>query len=521
MPEFPRPFTTFEIAMEFLYSQLPMYRRSGDKAIKKDLNNIRHLCHFLNAPHLKYPVIHVAGTNGKGTVSHILAAILQANGLRTGLYTSPHYTDYRERIRIDGQMISEEQVVRFVNKITSEIEAIRPSFFELSVAMAFDHFANEKVDIAVIETGLGGRLDSTNIVSPLLSVITNIGIDHQAMLGDTLPLIAAEKAGIIKPGVPVVIGERHPSTDRVWTEKAGERKSPLTFAQDIVRLKQYEIAPSGLVFSLEASPSLPTGILSTDLHGPFQEANLTTALAAFEILFRQSDLTLDAAKSIEALQRVHQMTGYKGRWEIAPGPPLIIADSGHNIHSLPANIAYLQKMPHRRLHIVLGMVRDKSHDPILETFPKDAIYYFARPNVPRGMEATALQHKAHHFGLRGYAYSNVRAALEDAIKKSTQDDIIFVGGSTFVVADYLQISNNMKLPKIVQKYPYVLTLEPKPYAWCTCGLSDKDPFCDGSHKEVEGFKSLRFEIEETKKVALCGCKHTKTPPYCDGSHKAL
>ncbi len=431
-------FDTYEAALDYLYNQLPMYLRKGEPG-KKNLHIIRQLCRFLSNPQFDYPVIHIAGTNGKGTVSHILAAMLQANGLKTGLYTSPHYTDYRERIRINGKMIAREKVLEFINK-TAGLKELRPSFFELSVALAFEHFSEENVDVAVIETGLGGRLDSTNIVSPILSVITNIGLDHQAMLGETLLQIAYEKAGIIKPGTPLIIGERNPGTDSVFISTASEMHAPLHFAEDMLELSLYEMVPRGGIYKLKSATNSRTTLLPTDLHGPFQKANLTTALASWELLLEMDVWKLNRITGFEALQKVQPISGYKGRWVINPGPPLIIADSGHNIHSLPSNLQYLLNLPHRRLHIILGMVRDKDHSPILRSFPSCAQYYFTRPDVPRGLPEKQLREKASIFGLCGEDYPSVKQALAEAVKKAAKNDVIFIGGSTFVVADYLKYS---------------------------------------------------------------------------------
>ncbi len=520
-----RRIETYQDALSYLFEQLPSLRRKpGSRPQrKKDLALIRAFCSGLQNPHLKYPVIHVAGTNGKGTVSHMIAAFLQANGWKTGLYTSPHYLDYRERIRINGQMIPRNQVIDFLKGNAALINRFRPTFFELTAAMAFRYFAEEGVDVVVLETGLGGRLDSTNIVSPVLTVITNIGLDHQGVLGDTVEKIAIEKAGIIKPGIPIIIGEHGTATDPIFIEKAGEQKAPIIFADEKEMLSRYEMVDRGMVFNFEGSANLPATIIKTDLAGPFQAANLRTALSALEVILSEHIFDLDARLSLQGLESVKESTGYQGRWERYPGSPDILVDSGHNLHSLPVNIKHLSSYGYRQLHIVLGMVGDKEHGPILKFFPKEAHYYFVRPNVPRGLSEITLKHKAKQVGLEGDAFEDIQFALRAATKNAHQNDLIFIGGSTFVVADYLRIQKmkSMKLPKIVKKSPYVVTLEPRRYAWCTCGLSAKDPFCNGSHKEIEGFKSLGFEVEEEKKVALCACKHTKTPPYCDGSHKHL
>jgi dihydrofolate synthase/folylpolyglutamate synthase len=402
--------------VDFLFTRLPYFTRDGKSAIKKDLVNTLKLCEFLGNPHEKLKCIHIAGTNGKGSVSNMLAAIFQAHGFRTGLYTSPHLKDFRERIRINGEMIPESSVVDFTEKILPCLDIIEPSFFEITVAMCFDHFARERVDYAIIETGLGGRLDSTNVVSPLLSVITNIGMDHMDLLGDTLAKIAYEKAGIIKPGIPVVIGESDPETDRVFIEKAGSAGSEIYFADSNVVYYNTEI--------------------ESDLKGEYQQKNIVTVMQATDIL-KKGGIPFEPFKTARALMNVKHYTQFAGRWEILGSNPRIIADTGHNEHGLKLVFAQLAKEKFHSLHIVFGMVKDKDRSGILELLPKDAFYYFCKPELPRGLDPAVLQAEGRENGLSGETYGSVKEALEAAKKAAGKDDLIYVGGSTFVVAEIL------------------------------------------------------------------------------------
>ncbi|MGV3508190.1 MAG: bifunctional folylpolyglutamate synthase/dihydrofolate synthase [Sphingobacteriaceae bacterium] len=427
----------YKQTLDYLYSRLPMFSKLGASAIKKDLFNTVELCKRLNNPQNQFTTIHVAGTNGKGSVSHMIAAILQTAGYKTGLYTSPHLRDFRERIRINGEMISEADVIQFVKQQQKNIEEIEPSFFEVTVAMAFQYFASEKIDIAVIEVGLGGRLDSTNIITPLLSVITNIGYDHTNILGNTLPEIAYEKAGIIKPDVPVVIGERHQETDQVFINKAGETGSELVFASDEWIIESNDIKHDSLL-SLKATQRFHDNNLDVDLDltGTYQLKNLKTVLSAVTQLRLQGfNITNEQIKN--ALKQVKTLTGLMGRWETLNYEPLIICDTGHNEHGIKEVIKNIQKTPYNKLHMVIGMVKDKDITKVLSLLPSKAEYYFCQPDIERAKPAKELAQAAQLFNLNGTVYSSVKEAVEAAKTKAEKHDLIFVGGSTFVVAEII------------------------------------------------------------------------------------
>lgn len=402
--------------VDYLYSRLPYFTRDGKSAIKKDLHNTLALCEVLGNPQHQFKSVHIAGTNGKGSTSNMLAAILQAHGYKTGLYTSPHLKDFRERIRINGEMIPEEFVVTFTEKMLPHIDAIEPSFFELTVAMCFDYFATQQVDYAIIETGLGGRLDSTNVITPLLSVITNIGMDHTDLLGDTLEKIAFEKAGIIKPRVPVVIGESAPETDEVFIQKVKETSSPIFFADKNVLYYNTEI--------------------DTDMEGPYQQKNVVTVMQAVEVL-KTLGIPLEPFTVAKALMRVRDYTHFAGRWEILGHNPKIIADTGHNEHGLRIVFNQLQKEKYDKLHIVFGMVKDKDRSNIIGMLPKDAHYYFCKPDLPRGLDPDVLAAECREAGLAGETYHSVAEAYNAARSKALSNDLVYVGGSTFVVAEVI------------------------------------------------------------------------------------
>lgn len=437
---------TYEQTLNYLYQRLPMYQRIGAAAFKKDLGNTQALCAYLGNPERRFASVHVGGTNGKGSVSHLLAAAFQQAGLRTGLYVSPHYKDFRERIRINGRYIRRAEVVDFVERCMPAIEEIQPSFFELTVAMAFDHFARRKVDAAVIEVGLGGRLDSTNVIEPALSVITNISFDHMDMLGDTLALIAYEKAGIIKPGIPVVVGERDVETDLVFARKASACVSPITFAQD-----EYEVRPlsgSDWKRSLFAVKKHAIGVSQTievQAAGPYLTHNLRTALAAWDRCCEAPAWRAHALRPEHlplALPRLRDLTRFRGRWELLSEAPLALADSAHNEAGLRALFdavqAYRQARSPKGLRIVCGFVNDKDLSKALAAAPADARYYFAKANVPRGLDAVALRDKARAFGLNGEAYPSVRRAYRAALRDAAPaDDLVVVCGSIFVVAEVM------------------------------------------------------------------------------------
>ena len=445
---------TYQQTIEYLYSRLPMFSSQGQSAIKPGLQNIIKFCGLLDNPHRKFKSIHVGGTNGKGSTSHMLAAILQTAGYKTGLYTSPHLRDFRERIRINGEMIREAEVTSFVEEHKATIEQIEPSFFETTVALAFDHFVKHGVEVAVVEVGLGGRLDSTNIIQPELSVITNIGLDHVNILGDTIQLIAAEKAGIIKPGVPVVIGERQQEIADVFIRTAAECGSRIVFATDEWEVKKQNEEPdkqntnqpeagllpvtvfpkssNHLIIKSLNSPQSSSYLL--DLTGFYQLKNLATVLSSVEQLrlrgFKISDDDIESA-----LKRVTQITGLMGRWQTLSTAPLIICDTGHNVDGIREVLKNIAATPFENLHIVIGMVKDKDISKVLELLPQNAVYYFCQPEIARAKVAEALRLEAQEAGLTGNSYGSVKQALEAAKKNAGINDLIFVGGSTFVVAE--------------------------------------------------------------------------------------
>lgn len=426
----------YQQTIEYLYERLPMFQRVGAGAFKKDLTNIRALLDALGQPQHHWPCIHVAGTNGKGTVSHLLSSIFQAAGYKTGLYTSPHYRDFRERIKINGRLIEEGQVVKFVAEHKELIETIKPSFFEITVALAFVAFAEAGVEMAIIETGLGGRLDSTNVVEPVLSVITNISYDHQEFLGDTLPEIAKEKAGIIKSQVPVVIGKTQEETRGVFAEKAAQLSAPIVFADRLYRAERLHWDDSFTYFNIydATTGEICFENLVLNAHGPFQAENLVTVLAALDVLNPLYPAL--AAQWKTAFLEVKQLSNYIGRWQLLQKNPRVITDSAHNEGGLRLVMEELRQLPHEKLHLVLGVVKDKSPDKILKLLPAYARYYFAKASIPRAMDSEILREKAAEFGLTGTAYPDVKSAMDAAITEADpNEDLVFVGGSTFVVAD--------------------------------------------------------------------------------------
>ena len=419
---------TYQETIDYLYHQLPLFERVGGAAYKAGLDTSIRMDDFLGNPHRRYKTIHVAGTNGKGSTSHMLAAILQAAGYKTGLYTSPHLKDFRERIRINGEMISQQKVIDFVQTYAATFEPLHPSFFELTMEMAFDYFAAEQVDVAVIEVGLGGRLDSTNIITPILSVITNISFDHQQFLGDTLEKIAAEKAGIMKPHVPVVIGEAEGSVKAVFTNHAQQVNSPLYFAEEILHLRHEEHSDSFY--------DTGCGNIKLGLKGLYQEKNLTTVLTAVNLL-RQQDIELPVNSVQQGIERVIELTGLQGRWQVLQHHPLMICDTGHNEAGIRYVIQQLLQLSYRQLHIVFGMVNDKDPSKILPLLPKQATYYFTQAAIPRALECHQLQQQAVLYGLEGKVYVSVVEAINEAKRTANEDDVIFIGGSSYVVAEAL------------------------------------------------------------------------------------
>jgi len=410
-----------------------MFSRMGSAAFKKDLTNIILLCQHLGNPHETFKTIHVGGTNGKGSVSHMLAAVFQKAGYKTGLYTSPHLYDFRERIRINGEMISEEFVVSFVDRIKPQIETIEPSFFEITVGMAFEAFAENNVDIAIIEVGLGGRLDSTNIITPELSVITNIGWDHMNMLGNSLEEIAFEKAGIIKKNVPVVIGERRPETREVFEKKASSCSSPIFFAEKIYQPLKQSIFPSYLEVTYQHQSGEEITIHS-DLQGIYQVPNIRTVLTAIDQL-RKLGYQLSPETVSSALANVKQTTSLMGRWQVIQDQPTIVLEVAHNKDGVEQMLRHLSETHYQNLHLVIGMVRDKEIQQILSLLPQSASYYFTQANIPRALPSSELHALAFNMGLSGQTYENVNEALKSAVSNATKEDMIVVCGSIFLVAE--------------------------------------------------------------------------------------
>lgn len=427
----------YQQTLDYLFSQLPMFQRIGSAAYKADLDNTIALCRLLGNPENKFRSIHVAGTNGKGSSSHMLASVLQSAGLKVGLYTSPHLKDFRERIKINGEMMPEKNVVDFVANYKTDFEKIRLSFFEMTVGLAFDYFANEKVDIAVIEVGLGGRLDSTNVITPLVSVITNISFDHVALLGDTLEKIAAEKAGIIKDNVPVVIGEAVAETKPVFLEKASRHAAPIVFAEERYKARNIRAVHSGklkLLMDIEKDGNRTFADLESELPGLYQQKNIPTVLATIDQLNEQG-FGLTESVIRDGIKNVIKNTGLLGRWQVLSDSPLTIADTGHNEAGIREVLKQISLTPHDRLHFVLGMVNDKDISTVLKMLPKNAAYYFCKARIPRALAAEELAAKAKEAGLTGEIYPSVAEALAAARQKAKQNDLVFTGGSTFTVAE--------------------------------------------------------------------------------------
>ena len=411
-----------------------MYSRIGAAAFKKDLTNTITLCEHLNNPHKEFKSIHIAGTNGKGSVSHMLAAILQTAGYKTGLYTSPHLKDFRERIKVNGKEISEKFIVAFTEKIKPLIEEIEPSFFEITVAMAFDYFAEQKVDVAVVEVGLGGRFDSTNIITPELSVITNIGWDHMNILGDSLEKIAFEKAGIIKPGVPVVIGETLPETKSIFEKIATEKNAPLHLATEERNVAGWEWERHELMVEVAEQGKTDHKKYHLDLPGIYQSKNLLTVLEACSVL-KEFGYKLNEEDTRHGLQKAKKITGLHGRWENIHENPTIILDVGHNEDGIKQIIQQIELTKHHDLHIIIGMVKDKEIDTVLSLLPHSANYYFTQAHIPRALPAETLKEKAGKFNLNGKTVTDVNEAIKEARSKAHKDDLVLVCGSVFLVGE--------------------------------------------------------------------------------------
>ena len=420
--------------LEWMFNKLPMYQRIGAAAYKADLNNTIQLLDLLDNPHNSFKSVHVAGTNGKGSVSHTLASVFQEAGYKTGLYTSPHLRDFRERIRINGEMIPEENVVQFIDNYKDKFEAMELSFFEMTVGMAFDYFRMEKVDIAIVEVGMGGRLDSTNLITPELSIITNIDFDHTKFLGDTRAKIAYEKAGIIKPGIPVVIGETHPETEQVFIDKAKECGSPIYFADQIFDCdKIYFESFTEQKFDVWKNSELYMEALEIPLMGNYQQKNLTTVMCAIDLLRNKFNLSDDDIR--DGIGKVIRNTHLMGRWQILCKDPLTIADTGHNVAGITEVVRQLAEMHYGKLHFVLGIVNDKDIDSVLQLLPRGAEYYFCKADIPRGLDANILAEKAFDMGLRGQVFESVSHAYRSAVNNARFGDVVFIGGSNFTVAE--------------------------------------------------------------------------------------
>lgn len=427
-------FMNYQETLDYLYHRLPMFSRIGSAAYKKDLHNTIQLCGFLDHPEKKIRTIHIAGTNGKGSVSHMLAAILQTQGYKTGLYTSPHLRDFRERIKLNGNMIPEEYVIRFTEKIQSMIDQIDPSFFEITVAMAFAYFADHEVDIAVIETGLGGRLDSTNVIVPEISVITNIGWDHMNLLGNTLEEIATEKAGIIKKGIPVVIGETQPESEPVFLDKARAVNAPIHFADQLRYPANWAYESQHLKADVIENRNQELSHYKLDLPGYYQTKNLVTVLEAVHQL-QLKGWALDRDAVHKGIENAKKITGLHGRWETIHYHPQIVLEVAHNEAGIRQMIAQLELMDFNQLHIVLGMVKDKEIDKVLALLPASAKYYFTRAQIPRAMPEETLMQKAEVFNLSGKPFPNVQEAIAAALSEADKKDLIVVCGSIFLVGE--------------------------------------------------------------------------------------
>ena len=439
---------TYQEAIDFLFNSLPMYQRQGKAAYKANLDNTLKLDHYFNHPHQSFPTIHVAGTNGKGSVSHMLASVLQQAGFHTGLYTSPHLLDFRERIRINGIPIPEKEITNFINLHQPIIQEIRPSFFEMTVAMAFEYFSRQKVDVALVETGLGGRLDSTNIITPELSIITNISLDHTEFLGEDLSSIAKEKGGIIKKGVPLVIGRANEEIERLFLTIAEKKQSAITLAYRFYETSFHTINRDGSSISRirkinrgsGESDSVKSDSLVTvtcDLTGDYQQENLITVLSAIGQL-RELGWNIPETAVKAGLSAVVKNTGIMGRWQTIGHNPRSICDTAHNHDGIAAVMKQVLQVPWKELHMVWGMVNDKDLDAILPLLPPEARYYFTSSGVPRSLDPIQLQNKALAYGLSGEVYPSVETAYRAAQQFAGADDMIFTGGSTFVVADLLK-----------------------------------------------------------------------------------
>ena len=432
--------SSYQQTLQYLFEKLPMFSRIGKAALKPNLTNITRLCEALGNPQYSFRSIHVAGTNGKGSTSHMLAAVLQNAGYKTGLHTSPHLVDFRERIRINGKPISQQWVIDFVAQNKELIEAIQPSFFEINVAMAFKSFQEEEVDVAIIETGLGGRLDSTNIITPILSIITNISFDHKDLLGNTLQEIAAEKAGIIKHQVPVLIGEQQDETESIFFTKSVQEHSTLYYADaswDLIKIKN-EI--SQCFYKAVDKARMKMYDLNTDLLGSYQHHNIKTVLAATEILIANQGMNLTIEQAIASLAQVKKTTGLRGRWDLLQEKPIVIADVAHNPAGLEQVMQQWKQISAMQKHIVIGFVKDKDVPEALVYFPKYAQFYFCQANVPRALPVEELHQLAASIGLNGNAFPTVETAVNAALANMNEDDALLISGSFFIVGEAIMVA---------------------------------------------------------------------------------
>ena len=423
--------------LEFLFSSLPAFESQGATAYKPGLERITAFCRHLGNPQRNFFTIHIAGTNGKGSVAHIIASVLQQAGYRTGLFTSPHLQDFRERIRVDGEMIPKQKVVNFVDKHHDKMVELQLSFFEMTAAMAFDYFAQSDVEVAVIETGLGGRLDATNLIVPILSIITNIGLEHTALLGDTLQKIAAEKAGIIKKSIPVLIGEADPRYNGVIEQAAAANKSKVLYAEQIFRCETQAASGDRQLFTLRRMRDDRPFDVELDLEGNYQCHNIITASAAVDFLHEETPLTISRRAFIEGLRCAAANTALRGRWQKLGEAPLTVCDTGHNAHGIAYVAEQLRQTPHRKLYCVMGFVRDKDLAHILPLLPREAHYLFTQAHTERALTAEELTAKAAIYGLQGEAVADVQAAVARARELAAPEDMIFIGGSTYVVGEAL------------------------------------------------------------------------------------
>ena len=428
---------TYNETLKYLYNQLPMFQRVGKAAYKADLGNTLQMMEILNHPHHSFKSIHIAGTNGKGSSSHMIASIFQAAGYKTGLYTSPHMVDFRERIKVNGNLISKNEVVNFVKNYNPIFEKIKPSFFEWTVALAFEYFKKCKVDIAIIEVGLGGRLDSTNVINPMASLITNIGFDHVDLLGNTLQQIATEKAGIIKLNTPIVISESQPKIKNIFINKAKLLNAPIYFADKIFKIQTSKIKNGKNELLVNSNKNQFK--IKLDLTGSYQLKNTIGVLQLINVV-RLNNFKITDTQIIKGLSNVCLNTNFTGRWQILNSNPLVIADTGHNVDGIKQVLTSLKQVKYKNLHIVLGMVNDKDISSVLKMLPKKASYYFVKANIPRALNETVLKEQALNLKLKGECFASVKQGLNKAIKCANKNDLIFVGGSTFVVADALQMS---------------------------------------------------------------------------------